>query len=510
MDSNRQLLLAGIWISIVLLGLINLESAPPFWWDEGWTVTAARNWVEKGFYGPFLNGKPAPRGMEGSFTYTLPIAATFRLFGAGLVQARLVVLMFALLTIGLLYYLTRCFYGGAVAVMALILIMCLPADHSIHAIFTGRQVLGEMPALFYLLAGYALLLSYSSRQNYWRVILAAFSWSLALNTKGQILSFWVASVLPPLCLLALNGRRRLFGLFIATCALAFFGSFLFRWLWEFCIVSQTIPRQSATGMYYAVALVYSLPARLFSLIVLVLFGLPTLAGLTYGGWSVLKDKAELRTIQDIVKFSLLIFATSWFCWYLFLSVGWIRYLFPAAFIGTIFLAKLFDKLTNNFDVAYTMDQAKSVFTKLRIDRQSLGALFVVAMLVLSVPRSVKMFYDILFLEADTSVREAADFINTNTAVNSLIETYDSELFFFLSRPIHYPHDQIHVELIRRTFLYEPATRIDYDPLAADPDYLVVGPQSKQWRLYDNIVEAKNFRLLRRYSRYQIYERIRRL
>jgi len=90
----------------------------------------------------------------------------------------------------------------------------------------------------------------------------------------------------------------------------------------------------------------------------------------------------------------------------------------------------------------------------------------------------------------------------------LIETYDSELLFLLNRPYHYPPDQIVVELIRRTFHYEDYTDIDYDPLAANPDYLIVGPHSKQWQLYDPVLRTGAFRLLQSYKRYQIYERVR--
>jgi hypothetical protein len=81
-------------------------------------------------------------------------------------------------------------------------------------------------------------------------------------------------------------------------------------------------------------------------------------------------------------------------------------------------------------------------------------------------------------------QHAAEFLNSQTPPGALIETYDSELVFLLNRPYHYLPDQIHVELIRRTFLYDDATLIDYNPLTANPDYLVVGPHSKQWRLYD--------------------------
>jgi hypothetical protein len=67
---------------------------------------------------------------------------------------------------------------------------------------------------------------------------------------------------------------------------------------------------------------------------------------------------------------------------------------------------------------------------------------------------------------------------------------------------------VHVDLIRKNSFGE-RVKIDYDPLAANPDYLVVGPQSKFWDFYDPYLRTGDFHLLRDYSRYQIYERVRR-
>ena len=117
-------------------------------------------------------------------------------------------------------------------------------------------------------------------------------------------------------------------------------------------------------------------------------------------------------------------------------------------------------------------------------------------------------YKTYVVDADSSAQQTADFLNTRTHPGALIETYDSELFFLLNRHYQYPPDSAHVQLIRRTFLYEDNTRIEYDPLAANPDYLVVGPHSKQWKLYEPVLATGAFRLLQSYSRYRIYERIR--
>jgi hypothetical protein len=164
-------------------------------------------------------------------------------------------------------------------------------------------------------------------------------------------------------------------------------------------------------------------------------------------------------------------------------------------------------LTHGYNVAYTIQQSIAFFRGRGFNKEAVGALLILVIVVTSVPRTALALYKTYILDADTSVQEAADFLNFQIPPGAMIETYDSELFFLLNRPYHYPPDQIHVELIRRTFLYDDDVVIDYDPLVANPDYLVVGPHSKQWRLYNSVLSSGAFRLLRSYARYQIYERI---
>jgi hypothetical protein len=51
-------------------------------------------------------------------------------------------------------------------------------------------------------------------------------------------------------------------------------------------------------------------------------------------------------------------------------------------------------------------------------------------------------------------------------------------------------------------------RIDYDPLPANSDYLVVGPFNHGWHTYDATLATGAFRLLHSYGSYDIYERVR--
>lgn len=247
----------------------------------------------------------------------------------------------------------------------------------------------------------------------------------------------------------------------------------------------------------------------FGLLTLTLvFGLPTLFGLYYAASKFMRDgnKLVLETPQEVVRLALLALASSWFAWYLFLSVGWGRYLFPATFIGSIFAAAFLQHVTDGFNLSSTIKRGGYALRHLRFNPESAGALLAILLIAWTSYFTALELYR-FFVDADKSAQLVADFINNQTPSSALIETYDSELFFLLNRRYHYPPDQIHIELNRRTFLGQDVP-IDYDPLATNPDYLVVGPHSKLWRLYDHVLATGAFRLVRGYSRYDVYERVR--
>lgn len=177
-------------VAVFVAATVNLESIPPLWWDEGWTLSVARNWVERGHYGRLLDGEPTSTGLAAAFPVTAPIALSFRLLGVGIWQGRLVGLLFTLGTLGLMYYLACRLYDRSVAIWTLAVLLLMSP---LHPVVAGRQVLGEMPAVFYLLAGYACFLS-ALRKSPWFMAAAVGFWAIALNTKAQVLPFWMASL----------------------------------------------------------------------------------------------------------------------------------------------------------------------------------------------------------------------------------------------------------------------------------------------------------------------------
>jgi hypothetical protein len=332
--------------------------------------------------------------------------------------------------------------------------------------------------------------------------LAICFWSVALFTKAQVQPFWVFSLLVPLMLSVLRRQWRFVQLlgYGLVCSVVLF--LCFQYLW-----TQLIPSSSASGLRQVIALVFLKHTRMTVLTATLRVGIPTLLGLCWAGWNFLKLRGKMESHTEMVHVSVLVLAVSWFGWYEALSLGWPRYFFPPVILGSMFVAAMLYQWTNQFSLAYTVERSTRLLKTFRVDQRSLTALLAIIIVTMSLGRTWMILFEAYVLKPDRSVINTLSFLNTKTPANALIETYESELFFLLRRRYHYPPDQLHVELIRRNSLGE-RVKIDYDPLAAGPDYLVVGQQSKFWDLYDPYLETGAFRSIWKNGRYEIFEHLR--
>jgi hypothetical protein len=494
------------WFGILLAGLWNL-SGPGVWWDEGWTLSVARNWVERGFYGRLLDGQPAPPGLEAAFPVTAPVALMFRLFGVGVWQGRLFGVLCMLGALAALYYLASRLYNRSVGIAALVVLLFMSMNANLHPLIISRQVLAEPPMLCYLLAGYVCLLL-AFRGSSWWLALAAICWGVALATKLQVLPFWLCSLLVPLMLHLI--RRQWYG--VKLVAVGLLGSivtyYLCQWSQQLLLDGHTLPVVPISGLYNVLAIVPNGFNRLYTLFNLVCFGLPTLLALVYAARQIGHTRALSSEESGIpsIRIALLGLSGSWLAWYVLLSVGILRYLFPATFIGSIFVAAWLSDLTSGFDIARTVRHAGALLSKGGA-RPAVSALLVLMLLAATTTMTLQML-DREYLTADDhSAQAVTDYLNTQTPPSARVETYESELHFLLNRPYHYPPDQIHVELNRRSLLNQQVV-IDYDPLAGDPDYLVVGGFTNWNKLYSQVLATGAFRLVQRFGVYELYRRVR--
>ncbi len=482
-------------------------SAPPLWWDEGWTLTVARTWVEHGHYGRLQNGQLVPGGLEAAFPTTASVALSFKLFGVGVWQGRLPGVLYILGALAMLYTLVQRLYNQRIALATLGVLLLMSMHPDLHPLTMGRQVLAEMPMLFFLLSGYlALLVALNHSQ--WYVVISILCWGTALITKAQALPFWAASLLLP-SFVALVGRRwSLAGLL----GLGFVGGLTLWSVLPTVIVTllngHSLQVQTLTGLYEVTAFVTAARNRILALQILLIAGLPTVLGLCYVAWQfVTKECIKLAKPEMIVRLSMLVLAGSWCAWYGLLSLGVPRYLFPALFLSGMFTAVLLHDLTMQFNFAATLERMASILRFRQWSAGTAGAWLAVLLVCLTAPLTLQMLQTNYILNSDMSAQQVVAYLHSHTRNDALIETYHSELFLFLNRPYHYPPDQFHVALLRKA-VYGDAPAVTYDPLDADPDYLVVQTQKQDWRPYDAVLATGAFRLLQRVGPYDVYQRLR--
>jgi hypothetical protein len=498
-----------IFLPVVITGLLAwYDSVPPLWWDEGWTLNVARNWVETGHYGHYLYREPAPPSLAASFPVVAPVALSFRLFGVGIWQGRLPGLLFAIGSLALIYLLAERLYGKQTGAGALVVLLFLPGAQNLHPLFVGRQVLGEMPAMFYLLGGYlCLYLALAKKPVY--MIGGILLWGAAVSAKTQVLPFWVVSLLVPAGIALSKGWRRHSALICLAMAGAWLSSRLIPAIQDLLVAAPLLPKTPVAGLNFVTGFVIDPQVRIVAILLASTMGLHTCLGLIrafYHSLYVWKQPVE-DPASEIVRLALLLLAGSWFAWYILFGMFWPRYLFPAVFLGSIFTYQMIVAFSSQLrrETKHTGIQ-RPLFQNLRT-RYNLQPFLLVLALGIVVPLTWISMLNSFQPAARGTLGEVVAYLNTETERDARIESYDSELFFLLERSYHFPPSELSVDLIQRG-LVDPSTPIDYDPLAWDPDYLVTGGFSKQWGVYNKVLSSGVFHLVKTFPGYEIYARVR--
>src|SRR6476659_1104249 len=140
MNQHRRALWIVFAAAVAFLAIYRLADYPTTWFDEGSHLHVPKTLLRYGVYadyssdglryfGPTLGVGP---------TVMLPIAAVFKLFGIGLVQARSVIVVYLLVALWLFWRLASILDKKVVTGLALAFLVSLP---SVALLETGRQVL---------------------------------------------------------------------------------------------------------------------------------------------------------------------------------------------------------------------------------------------------------------------------------------------------------------------------------------------------------------------------------
>ncbi len=484
---------------------VNLGSTPPPWWDEGWTLVVAKSLAQNDLYARPLGGQPGPAGLSAQPPTTVLVASAFRLFGVGLVQARLPVAAMTLLTFAVLFFLVSRLYDREMGFATIAASVLMSMHPQANPITMGRQVLAEPMMLLLLVVG-TLFLFLALQRTLWFILPALICWGIVPIVKAQVLPFWAASLAVPLGAALLKRQWRTAIVLVIGLA----GSYI---VYQYLLVGlgvwlgpRFISETPVSGQIETVAFVPVLANRWLAISNVLKFEIPLALGLAYSGWRFLRAKCP-ESLADAwsVQLALWSFAATWLAWYLVAANGGIpRYLYPPALVGSIFIAALLRDLTDGFQLRSGLERAASMLSRRRLTAVGLRMLGAVLLVALALPFTVLALGWFYAVDSNTSAKQMAEYIDRHAPPGALVESYDSELFFFLEHPYHYPPDQTHLDLIRRTL--DPAIEINYDPIEANPDYLVVGPFSSGWGLYDELLEGDSFRLIATTHSYELYER----
>jgi hypothetical protein len=241
-------------------------------------------------------------------------------------------------------------------------------------------------------------------------------------------------------------------------------------------------------------------------IIISMGGLVSIIGVV---WYSLQEYKHLDNIKfsantEILRIMAWTLTVSWIGWFLFLSIGWLRYAFPGIFLGNMFAAYLIDSfLVQKYLNRELNIQSKRSHNTVICGRDIAALLFVVIIIITTLKTATRLYQS--FIRNNNALEIVANYLNENISDNELIETYESELLFLLDKPYHFPPDEVQHLVNRRLYLDHDVV-IDYDPLQLDPDYIVVGVVNSWWHLYDDLIKSDEYQLILSEGSYKVYKK----
>jgi 4-amino-4-deoxy-L-arabinose transferase-like glycosyltransferase len=462
---------------VCALAFINLRDYPLTWFDEGSHLHVPKALVRYGVYADFSHDGFRYFGPTVGVgpTVLLPIAAVFKLFGIGLLQARVVMALYLIAASLVFFGLAHQLYGWRFAWVATALLI---ATRGLALLEYGRQVLGEVPGLLFMVWGLWLWFIGWERSSWRRLATAGLLLGAAMVTKSQ---YFI--VLAPALLFAFVSNfhyrsapwRVLLapGVMAAMC----FGA------WQAYLILYLGPATAGENWRWyreaiaGAALLFS-PERMGgSLLALftpgVHFGL-LLPALAYG---LLHARARQRAAhQWAILLAACVFNLVWF---VTASVGWLRYAFPGLALGSLFVARALHDLTSGF--RFHRPAMREPWAAARLNRTLLdvraaywqpvwGA---VTLLLVVVPLGLTLG-EIVWPPFNAPLAMAS-YISQHVPIDARIATWEQEAAFLTDHDYAYPPQAALPKAVNHIWAGGAPVSEFYDFESESPDYVLVGP-----------------------------------
>lgn len=183
-DKVKNIIVCAVFILAGFLIVFRFTEVPMVWIDEGIFTNTAENLASNGSWGlqtsPSASFRLGPQ-LTTNYPVILPVAASINLFGKGIWQSRLPMVVYMFILVVLFYFFVRKRYGFYPALVSVLLLISFSPFYG-----NGRSVQGEVPGLVFIILG-SILLLYFEESNFENKKLALFSGfflGLAASTKS--------------------------------------------------------------------------------------------------------------------------------------------------------------------------------------------------------------------------------------------------------------------------------------------------------------------------------------
>jgi len=494
--------LAGLAAAIVLgLSLVNLTLFPRTWFDEGSHLHVPKTLVTYGVYADYSSEGFRYFGPSIGIgpTVMLPIAITFKLFGVGLLQARLIIVAYLLVAAAGFFALARAFGGNRMAWLATAILI---GSQGLSLLELGRQVLGEVPGLAFLVLGWLAWVRAETSARPRELLLTGAGFGLASITKNQFALLIVPAIFVAGLANLIYFRRLPHRYFVIPLivTLAFYGA------WQMIVLAFLGPGSFSQNWellkQFSAGAAFVFSTDLIQRAIGLLIGPDVFAGwiapvLVYGVALAVRRTAEGQRWANVM-----ILVLGGLAWYTFASISWLRYAFLPLVLATLVAAKLLDDLIGNADLhprrAWSALRGGDVRTPLALSAVAAFALMSLLPLALTARNILR--------PPAPDVQNLAAYLNANIPKDVLIETWEPELGFLTDHNYHFPPHALLDTAVRNVWQGGPAPSTLYDPGSASAPYIIVGPFAKYTGLYNDYLSS-GAEHTQSFGDYDIYRRV---
>ena len=491
--SRMGLARIGAGVLVVLLCVSSLADVPALWFDEGSYLHVPQALVQRGVYADYSAGELRFGGPIISLgpTVLLPIAVSFKLFGVGVVQARGVMVAFLLLFLLTTWRFARELASERVADLTILLLVGAPA---VNVLILGRQVLGEVPALWFVMLGLLTWQRALQGDTTWKYVVSGLAFGLAVVTKYQILITLVPGFGVAWAVTRWRGAWAPHRAFIVPLAVS---AFVFG-AWQtalFAYVGSDAFAANVSGIATAsrgAAVVFA-PAHIRDSLRTIL-GAGAYVGLVAPALTWVCVRAlNTRDARSTTWVLVIGMSCANLAWFVVSSIGWPRYAVPGLALAGLSAAAMLDHFTRR-----VVDHDGSSAPALR----AVGWVWI----ALAGPLPFIVTASTIFQPPVNSAQAMATFLDHSVSPTALIETWEPQFSVMADHQFRFPPNVFLAAAVAYRFSGGPPPSAAYDFTKPPPDYVLVGDFGAWVDVYPKERLMDGFTLLHEEGPYQLFQR----